>query len=169
MGSLITSVSRLVPAQLAESLFDTILPEGCWCHCFAGICDSIALATSGCFLTRMTPLASRAAMSLCLASLLTNYLLLECFDRLQNPVFRRRRTQRGVCRKRNQAARVKSLRDCPKQVRPGPKSGSDRHSIRDRPRCSDGCPGEGSRRLTGDELMQHRTAGRPRRDGSRES
>lgn len=45
----------------------------------------------------------------------------------------------------------------------------DRHSNFDRRRCSDGCPGEGSRRLTCDELMQHRTATRPRRDESRES
>ena len=81
------------------------------------MCDSIALAANGCLLTRITPLANSAAMSLCLASLLTNYLRSECLERLQNPAFWRRRTQRGVCRKRNQAARVKSLRDCPKQVR----------------------------------------------------
>lgn len=56
-----------------------------------------------------------AAMSLCLASLLTNSLRSECLVRRQNPAFWRRGTQ-GLCRKRNQAARVKCHRDCPKQV-----------------------------------------------------
>ncbi len=93
--------------------------EGCSAEyaLLSGIWDSIALAANGLLLTRITPLANSAAMSLCLASLLTNYLRFGCLGRRQNPAFWRRETQRGLCPKRKQAARVKSLRDCPKQVR----------------------------------------------------
>lgn len=116
------------------------------CKPLSVMCDSIALATNGCFLTRITPLANSAAMSLCLASWLTIYLLSECLDLSQNPTFRRRETQRGVCRKRNQAARVKSLRDCRKQVRPEANPRSARHSVHDQPRCTGGCLVKGSQR-----------------------
>ena len=69
------------------------------------------MVTRGCCFTRMTTLAARAAISLCLASLLMNYLRSASYDRRQTPVSWRHRTPRGVRRKRNQAARVKSLRD----------------------------------------------------------
>jgi len=99
--------------------------------CSAGVVDLSVLANVGCFLTRITPLANSAAMSLCLASLLTIYLRFACLGRLQNPVFWRRGTQRGVSQKRNQAARVKSLRDCPKQVGRCWDFAPNRHSSRD--------------------------------------
>jgi hypothetical protein len=69
-------------------------------------------------------------MSRFLASLLTNYLRSECLGSRQNPAFWRRGTQRAVSRKRNQAARVKSLRDCPKQVHPFWKFAVNRPAIR---------------------------------------
>ncbi len=108
-------------------------------------------------------------MSLFLASLLTIYLLLECFDRLQNPVFRRRVTQRGVYRKRNQAARVKSLRDCPKQVRPGPKFRSIRLSSRGQQTHIVGCHGAKFRRPIESGQSLDRLADRRQGEEGRES
>ncbi len=99
--------------------------------CSAGVVDLSVLANVGCFFTRITPLANSAAMSLCLASLLTIYLRFACLACRQNPVFWRRGTQRGVSQKRNQAVRVKSLRDCPKQVGRCWDFAPNRHSSRD--------------------------------------
>ncbi len=55
--------------------------------CSAGVVDLSVLANVGCFFTRITPLANSAAMSLCLASLLTIYLRFACLGRRQNQCF----------------------------------------------------------------------------------
>lgn len=104
-------------------------------------------------------------MSPCLVSLLTVYLRSGCLGRRQNPAFWRRRTQRGVSRERNRAAWVKSLRDCPKQVRPCWQLAPNRHPGHNLQPHSGGCPKARFRR----SIESGPTPDRRQREESREN